>query len=123
MESRNVKTLYEDAYREIEAISKVLRKAIRHMPKYSRYIVGDRIVTLIIDIKLEVKITLMGYGHPADIPKLYNSLMSLNILVDDQIEDGSLLLKGEHTVHEAKIRLNSLILTLRDILPQDGCGA
>ena len=41
---------------EISAMSKALRQSIKHMPKYYRYNVGDRIINLLLDIKLCVKL-------------------------------------------------------------------
>ncbi len=122
MLSEDTRILYENIYKEVEAISKALRNSIKHMPKYNRYLVGDRIVSLLVDIKLEVKLALVAIDYKYDTIKLYNLLITLGILIDDQIEDGGLLLKGKYTVHEPRMRLASLLLMLKDILPQDGCS-
>ena len=97
-----------DAYREIEAIGKVLRKSIKHMPRYHRYNEGDRIVNILLDVKIALKLTCKGRNYHLDTDKLYNDLITLGTLIDDCIEDGALLLKGKYTVHEPRMRLIAL---------------
>lgn len=99
---------YFDVYREIEAISKDLRKSIKHMPRYERYIVGDRILNILLDVKIAVKLACKGRAYTLDTDKLYNDLITLGTLIDDCIEDRALLLKGKYTVHEPRRRLIAL---------------
>ena len=43
---------YNDVFREVDAISKDLKKSIKHMPRYNRYNEGDRIICLLLDLKV-----------------------------------------------------------------------
>lgn len=38
-----------DVYKETDFISRELRKAIKHMPRYNRYNGGDRIINISLD--------------------------------------------------------------------------
>ena len=69
---------YTDVYKEIDFISKELRKAIKHMPKYHRYNEGDRILNLLLDIKAKVKLAYKGRNYSIAI---YNPSLSLASLV------------------------------------------
>lgn len=99
---------YFDVYREIEAISKVLRKSIKHMPRYERYVVGDKMLNILLDVKIMVKLACKGRNYQPDPDLIYNNLITLGTLMDDCIEDGALLLKGKWTVHEPRSRLIAL---------------
>lgn len=51
---------YTDVYKEIDFISRELRKAIKHMPRYNRYNEGDRIINILLDVKIAVKLACKG---------------------------------------------------------------
>lgn len=51
---------YTEVFKEIEAISASLRFSIKHMPRYYRYVLGDRILNILLDIKLMVKLKCKG---------------------------------------------------------------
>ncbi len=102
---------YATFSKDIDFISKDIKTSVRHMPKYNRYVVGDRILNVLLDIKVEIKLLAFGMGVTTDVSKLYNSLIALWVLIDDCIEDGTLLLKGPFTVAEPRKRLSSLLKT------------
>lgn len=99
---------YIDVYREIEAISKALRESVKHMPRYNRYNEGDRIINILLDIKIAVKLAHKGRNYTLDTDKLYNDLITLGTLIDECIEDKALLLKGKFNVIEPRKRLIAL---------------
>lgn len=101
---------YESAYMEISAMSKALRQSIKHMPKYYRYNIGDRIINLLLDIKLCVKLLYKGRNSGYTDDDLYNMLVKLGVLIDDCIEEKALLIKGEYNVIEPRERLRKLFM-------------
>lgn len=100
---------YVDVFREVDAISKGLRKSIKHMPRYNRYNEGDRIICLLLDLKVSVRLACKDKRFMLDPVELYRMLVTLETLVDECLEDGSLLLKGEYTIHEPRCRLMGLL--------------
>lgn len=103
---------YATFSKDIDFLSKGIKASVRHMPKYNRYVVGDRILNVLLDIKVEIKLLAFGMGvSTCDVSRLYNSLIALWVLIDDCIENGTLLLKGPFTVAEPRKRLSSLLKT------------
>lgn len=49
---------YVDVFREVDAISKGLRKSIKHMPRYNRYNERDRIICLLFVLKVRKRFIL-----------------------------------------------------------------
>lgn len=99
---------YTDVYKEVDFISRELRKAIKHMPRYNRYNEGDRIINILLDVKIAVKLACKGRSYSLDSDKLYNDLITLGTLLDECIEDGALLLKGKFNIIEPRKRLIAL---------------
>lgn len=99
---------YSNVYHEIEVISKDLRESIKHMPRYNRYNEGDRIINILLDIKIAVKLVLKGRNYFIDVDKLYNDLITLGTLIDECIDDKALFLKGKFNVIEPRKRLIAL---------------
>lgn len=104
-----MKINYVDVFREIDAISKGLRKSIKHMPRYNRYNEGDRIICLLLDLKVSVRLACKDESFKPNSRWLYRMLVTLETLIDECLEDGSLLLKGEYTIHEPRCRLTRLL--------------
>lgn len=100
---------YTDVFREVDAISKGLRKSIKHMPRYNRYNEGDRITCLLLDLKVSARLACKDESFKPDSKELYRMLVTLETLIDECLEDGSLLLKGEYTIHEPRMRLMDLL--------------
>lgn len=96
---------YAKILKEVEAINSSLKTSIKHMPRWNRYNAGDRIILLMLDIKVSLKLVLKGVNYELDNSELYNNLLKLGIIIDDCLEDGSLLLKGKYTVIEPRTRL------------------
>lgn len=68
---------YATFSKDIEFICKGLKASIRHMPKYNRYVVGDRILNVLLDIKVTTKLLVFGLGiGKPDVSQLYNSLVT-----------------------------------------------
>lgn len=99
---------YVDLYKDIDFINKELRKSIKQMPRYNRYNEGDRILNLLLDIKVVVKLACKGRNYNLNLDKLYNKLVMLETLIDECIDNGSLLLKGKFTIVESRKRLIAL---------------
>lgn len=100
---------YEDAFREIEFIRENLRNPIKRMERYERYNYGDRIINLVLDIKISLKLASKGKNYVLDRDQLYNNLITLKVLIDECISNQSLLLKGKYNVIEPKKRLDKLL--------------
>ena len=114
---------YAKILKEVEAINSSLKTSIKHMPRWNRYNAGDRIILLMLDIKVSLKLVLKGVNYELDNSELYNNLIKLGIIIDDCLEDGSLLLKGKYTVIEPRTRLITIIEEIQHIILQDGCNA
>ena len=114
---------YAKILKEVEAINSRLKTSIKHMPRWNRYNAGDRIILLMLDIKVSLKLVLKGVNYELDNSELYNNLLKLGIIIDDCLEDGSLLLKGKYTVIEPRTRLITIIEGIQHIILQDGCNA
>ena len=100
---------YNDVFREVDAISKDLKKSIKHMPRYNRYNEGDRIICLLLDLKVLVRLACKDESFTPSPKRIYRMLIILETLVDECLEDGSLLLKGKYTIHEPRRRLMDLL--------------
>ena len=114
---------YAKILKEVEAINSSLKTSIKHMPRWNRYNAGNRIILLMLDIKVSLKLVLKGVNYELDNSELYNNLLKLGIIIDDCLEDGSLLLKGKYTVIEPRTRLIIIIEEIQHIILQDGCNA
>lgn len=99
---------YTEVFKEIEAISAGLRFSIKHMPRYYRYVLGDRILNILLDIKLMVKLKCKGRNYQFSEDDLYNALITLGTLIDEGLEDKALLLKGKYNIIEPRRRLVAL---------------
>ena len=73
---------YINVYKEIDFISRELRKAIKHMPRYNRYNEEYRIINVLLDVKIAVKLACKGRNYSLDSDKLYNDLITLGTLLD-----------------------------------------
>lgn len=51
---------YAKILKEVEAINSSLKTSIKHMPRWNRYNAGDRIILLMLDIKVSLKLVLKG---------------------------------------------------------------
>lgn len=100
-----------DLFKEVGDISRALKNPIKHMPRYHRYNEGDRIINVLLDIKIEVTLALKGRSYSIDYDKLYNQLITLETLLDECIEEGALLLKGKDTIFEPRKKLIALLKT------------
>lgn len=106
--------------KEVYAMSKKLRVSIKHMPRYYRYNAGDRIVNLLIDMKIALRVAIQGKGVILNARKLYNTLIVLQVLIEDCIEDNALMFKGKWTIHQPYNRLMELLkLCLQDMTTND----
>jgi len=79
------------------------------MPRYNRYNEGDRIICLLLDLKVSIRLACKDESFKPNSRWLYRMLVTLETLIDECLEDGSLLLKGEYTIHEPRCRLTGLL--------------
>ena len=113
---------YQGILKEVTDIKKKLRKSIKHMPRYDRYLYGDQIQELLQDIKVSVKLACRNVpGFSYSLHSLVLDLTKVEAMLDDCIEDETLLVKGEYTVADPRKQLTDLINKTIAILPQDGC--
>lgn len=113
---------YQSIFKEVADIKKKLRKPIKHMPKYDRYLYGDQIQELLLTIKVSVKLMCQDVpGFSYSLHSLLFDLTKLSVMLDDCIDDGTLLVKGEFTIADPRKQLTNLIDKTIAILPQDGC--
>ena len=52
------------------------------MPRYNRYNDGDRIINILLDVKIAVKLACNGSNYSLDSDKLYNDLITLGITLE-----------------------------------------
>lgn len=114
---------YAKILKEVEAINRTIKPSIKNMPRWNRYNAGDRIILLLLDIKVSLKLVLKGVNYELSYSQLYNNLLTLGIIIDDCLEDGSLLLKGKFTIMEPRTRLINITEEIQHIILQEGCNA
>lgn len=98
-----------DAYREVEALRKSLKIPIMKMPRYERYNYGDRMINLMLDIKIHVKLTYEGKNCSLDKDMIFNKLITLKVIMDECIDNESLVLSGRYNIIESIKRLETLL--------------
>lgn len=104
-------------FKEISAMSKEFRHSIKHtMPKENRCGIGDETLQLMRDIKF----TIYKGIHAGTIldcdskHKIIEMLYHLKIMIDECLEDGILLMKGEYTIHQPRKRLADILQQLEN---------
>lgn len=97
--------------KEFYSMSKELKASIKHMPRYYRYNAGDRIINLLLDLKIVLRLSLQGKNKQPvfNTKKLYNELIVLQVLIEDCVEDSALVFKGKWTIHQPYNRLIELL--------------
>lgn len=94
-------------YLEVSEMSKELRRSISNMPKSSKFVFGDMMCRLLVDIKYQIYLanTTPGEEKLKEMAKMAHLLNKLEICMNDCIEDGSLQLKTKYSVRMPLKRL------------------
>ena len=115
---KKMKNNFQDLFKDITSISKDLRRAVRHMPKYYRYNEGDQIKRLLVEIKLPIKLAAKDVNYTFGYSDTIWKIELLIIILDDCIEDHALLIKGAFTIAEPRQKLDDLLESLKECIEQ-----